>query len=138
MRETIEKTSLSEQKKEVSVEHRAIEKRADEIIDAAIKAVFEINKKINEGLLREREGTLADEAHQKNPLDEAHILELELHYPAVAPLVEMLDDIEEPILGKVENLIVKGEVSPADREIIKEALSEYLARSSEKTYSENK
>lgn len=132
MPKTREKTFSPEKQEKLSVERKAIEKRADDIIDAVIKAVFEINKKINENLAIEKEGTLADEVHQKNPLDEAHILELELHYPDVAPLMVMLENLEEPLLGKVESLIVTGKVSPTDRKIIKDALTEHLARYQEK------
>ena len=132
MPEAIEKTSQLERQEKAPTEQEALEKRADYIIDAAIKAVFEINKKINEGLAREHEGTLADEAHRKNPLDEAHILELELHYPDVAPLIAMLEDLEEPLLGKVENLITTGNITSDERKIIKEALTEYLALNRER------
>src|SRR3989344_6387491 len=127
MHESIEKTYSPDQQEKVPAEQEALEKRADYIIDATIKAVFEINKKINEELAREHEGTLEDEAHQKNPLDEAHILELELHYPDVAPLIAILEDLEEPLLGKVEKLIATGNISPDDRKTIKEALTEHLA-----------
>ena len=127
MPEAIEKTSQLERQEKAPTEQEALEKRADYIIDAAIKAVFEINKKINKELEKEHEGTLEDEAHKKNPLDEAHILELELHYPDVDPLIAMLEDLEEPLLGKVEKLIATGNITSDDRKTIKEAIIEHLA-----------
>ena len=118
MHESIEKTYSPDQQEKVPAEQEALEKRADYIIDATIKAVFEINKKINEELAREHEGTLEDEAH---------ILELELHYPDVAPLIAILEDLEEPLLGKVEKLIATGNITSDDRKTIKEAIIEHLA-----------
>ena len=113
---------------ETVIDNGALEQRADEIIDTVIQAVSEINKQINKGLSEEGGGSLGDQAHEKNQLDEAHIGLLELRYPVTTPLIAMLEYLEGSLFETVRRFIDTGTLNPDDREKIKNALVEDLRR----------
>ncbi len=105
---------------------RTAEERAEAIIDAVIAAAKELNPQI-ERKLEQTGGSLFDKAHQENPLDEAHLLSLELKHPEADPLISMIEETnDEHLRTLVLKLIDKGDLTLDEREIIQRALIAYL------------